>query len=41
MISVGLVGRPIDHRWQKLDCYNFLGPYKYDKCQTLHDGSTH
>ena len=27
--------------WLKCQCCNFLGCYKYDKCQTLHDGSIH
>ena len=27
--------------WQKLERCIFLGHHKYDKCQTLHDGSAH
>ena len=29
-----------DCMWQKLKRCDFLGHYKYDRCQTLHDGST-
>ena len=41
MISVRPADRPIVRMWQKLKHCEFLGHYNYDKCQTVHDGSTH
>ena len=40
MISVRPANQ-IVHMWQILQCCNFLRHCKYDKCQRLHDGSTH
>ena len=33
-------GRPTFRIRQKLERHDILGHYEYDKCQTLHDGST-